>query len=942
MPAKRSSRRSSAPRKGRRCYQMHIPYVGREAELSLIDAAFARACEGTGSIILVYGEAGIGKTRFCAELRRSWHQRGGIVVPGRAAPEEASVPYAALADSLRAVRRTAPALWGAAKARADVLWPIASELASDARAPERPVDQAVLFEALLDAVDEVGTSEAPVLWIMDDIHWADNAAWEFTRYAARRIADMNVVLAVTYRDEEIGPWHPWWPGLVRLKREPTVLNLPLSRLPQADGEQLVRAINPDLSDATVDQILRRAAGTPLLLEELTSLATRPGYELAVPDAVQATVRERTGRLGISGRELLEAAAVAGLDMDVELLASIAPAGDPEELVAVGLFERDDKGIRFRHPLFHQAAHYAVPRERRRILHSPGRSTMSASGRYSAEHVAARLEWAGQPEAALSTLESAAADAERTAHFARKATLQLGAFQLAQRHRSLAKRHADLERAAIWDLFTTGRWSELDPLLRDAWPRRHELPQAEHAMLAAIFCQHLFWTSSMDQARVLATEELAGLERYGATDATGPLLRELAQVAWFQGDLATARAYADRALEVARRTDDHELEIRIQHIELSIALGEHGYGESLLRKVDEYAAFARQRRLPSPGAWTRLLLSLVTADLRGIQEARKAAEQPDAWSWLAAMFEAVFCLTEGRHEESEAIFGQIHHQYQLRIPAIAAWVDAKEAYLYLHRGDLDEARRILDKPSEAVNAASRGLIGGERAAARGWLAWENGRFEEASTQLGRACAEEFISTYNTISLGPLQLPLYVDALMRLDRADEADAAVMIMDARNMDHSRFIVAASSAARFRQQPTPENAVAAARAADAAPWPWLAALVGCWRGEFLLETESAIAARDRFAAIGSRLGVQRAEQVLRSLGMRVPRSEATAGQLSPREMEVAELIAQGLSNPVIARRLFLSRPTVATHVVSILAKLGFSSRSQIAAWIARRELPS
>jgi DNA-binding CsgD family transcriptional regulator len=924
----------------RQRYPMQAPYVGREAELSLVDAAFTRVREGAGSIVLIYGEAGIGKTRLCAELGRSWHQRGGIVVAGRAAPEEASVPYAALADSLRAARRTSPALWAAAKARAEVLWPIASELVPETKTPQRPVDQAVLFEALLDAVAETGTSEAPVLWVIDDIHWADNVAWEFIRYAARRIADMNVVLAVTYRDEEIGPWHPWWPGLVRLKREPAVLNLPLSRLPQADGEQLVRAINPDLSDATVDQILRRATGTPLLLEELTSLATRPGNELAVPDAVQATVRERTGRLGISGRELLDAAAVAGLDMDAELLASIAPAGDPEELVAVGLFEQDDKGVRFRHPLFHQAAHAAVPRERRRILHERIAEAMSASGRYSAEHIAARLEWAGRPEAALSTLESAAADEERTAHLARKATLQLGAFQLAKRHRSLAKRHADLERAAIWDLFTTGRWSELDPLLRDAWPRRQELTHAERAMLAAIFCQHLFWTGSMDQARIVAAEELALLEQDGISDAAGPLLRELAQVAWFQGDLATARAYADRALEVARRTGDHEFEIRIQHIELPIACGEHGYGESLLRKVDEYAAAARRWRLPNPGAWTRLLLSLVTADLAGVQEARKAAEQPDAWSWLAAMFEAVFCLTEGRHEESEAIFGQIHHQYRLRIPMIAAWVDAKEACLYLHRGDLDEARRMLDGPSGAGNAASRGLIGGEWAAARGWLAWENSRSEEAAAQLAKACAEGLISTYNTISLGPLQIPLYVDALMRLDRTDEANAAVTVMDAHNMEHSRFVVAAASAARFRLQPTPERAVAATRAADAAPWPWLAALVGCWRGEFLLEAEPAIAARDRFAAIGSRLGVQRAEQVLRSLGIGAPRSEATAGKLSPREMEVAELIAQGLSNPAIARRLFLSRPTVATHTASILAKLGFSSRSQIAAWIARRQL--
>jgi DNA-binding CsgD family transcriptional regulator len=918
---------------------MRVAYVGREAELGLLDVVFAGTREGAGSIVLVYGEAGIGKTRLCVELRRSWQQRGGIVLPGRAVPEEASVPYAALADSLRASRRTAPAIWEAARSRGEVLWPVASELASEARATERPVDQVVLFEALLDAVDEVATSEVPALWILDDIHWADNAAWGFVRYVVRRIQDMSVALVVSYRDEEIGPWHPWWPSLVRLKQEPVVLNLPLGRLAKADGERLVRAMEPDLPAGTVNQILRRAAGTPLLLEELTSLAVRPGYELTVPDAVRATVRERADRLSQQARELLDAAAMAGFDMDAELLASVTPGGDPDELVAAGLLQRDDRGIRFRHPLFYEAVHAAVPRDRRHDLHERIADIMSASGRHSPELIATHLEWADRPEAALSTLESAAGDAGRTGHLARKATLQLGAFQLAQRHRSLAKRHADLERTAIQDLFATGRWSELDPLLRSAWSRRDELPHPERAQLAAIRCQHLFWTDSMDQALTLATEELAGLQRYGAMDAAGPLLRELALAAWFKGDRATARAFVDRALEVARRTRDHELDIGAQQIELAIACGEYGYDQAILRRVQEYTAATRDRGLSSPGNWMRLLLSLLIADLPGIQEVRMVTEQADAWTWLAAMFEAAFCLLEGKHEESEVIFSQIRHEYRLRTPTIATWVGAKEACLYLHRGDLGEARKILEGPGGAGNAAALGLIGGEWAAARGWLAWEEGNFEEAAGLLARACAGDLVGTYNTISLGWLLLPLLVDALMRLNRVDEAAAAIAIEGAFNVRHSRFVTVAIAAARFREQPTAKNAVTAATAANAAPWPWLSAQIGCWQGEFLLESEAATIARDRFAAIGSQLAVQRVEQVLQRLSVKVPSREADQSQLSEREMQVAMLIAQGLTNPAIARRLFLSRPTVAAHVASILAKLGFSSRSQIAAWIARRE---
>src|SRR5215471_18921937 len=267
------------------------PLVGRNAEVSRLAAVLARAGEGAGSLVLVSGEAGIGKTRLCAELRRLHRQGGGRVLLGRAAPQEASVPYAALADALRAARRAEPAVWEAARARAEILWAVASELAFELSGPGRPADRPVLFEALLDAVDEAA-GDGTTLWVLDDIHWADDSTWEFVRYAARRVADLALVLVVIYREEEIGPAHPRWPALVQLKREPSVLSLPLARLSAADGERIVRAVDPTLPMHTIVKILERGAGTPLLVEELASLASRSGQLLLVPDIVRATMRER--------------------------------------------------------------------------------------------------------------------------------------------------------------------------------------------------------------------------------------------------------------------------------------------------------------------------------------------------------------------------------------------------------------------------------------------------------------------------------------------------------------------------------------------------------------------------------------------------------------------------------------------------------------------------
>jgi len=808
--------------------------------------------------------------------------------------------------------------------------------------PGRSAVRPVLFEALLDAVDEAA-GVGSTLWVLDDIHWADDWTWEFVRYAARRVADLALVLAVTYREEEIGPAHPWWPGLVQLKREPSVLCLPLARLSAAHGERIVRAVNPALPEDKVAKIVERGAGTPLLVEELASLASRPGDLLGLPDIVEVTVRERAGRLDPAGRALLEAAAVAGLDVDAQLLASVFPGGQPGDLMSAGLLDKEDEErFRFRHPLLHEAVYQEVPAERRRALHEQIAAAMMAEGGHTAERVAAHLERAGLLEAALSVLEQAVEEANRAGQVGRSATLRLGAFQLAGRHGSLAGQRARLEEAATRGLFGAGRWSELDPLVRGAWSRRGALPHIQRARLAAMFSAHLFWTGSLTQAFTVARNELASLEERGALDDGAALLREAALIAWFMGDGPTARAFVDRALDTARRTGDLDLEIRACRVDIVIAYGEQRDARAAIARMRENAGLARAQGLVVHEGWALVYLSFITGALQDVQAARQVSEQTGAWFWVATLQEGWFHLIEGRRDLSEVIFGQIRHELRLGIPTMAAWVDAKEACLYLHRGDLDEARKLLEGPSAASEASSCGLIGAEWSAALGWLAWEEGRLPEACAHLASAGADSVMGTYNTISAGPLFLALRVDALLQQDRFHEASAAISAAETFNLGHNRFMAAALAAARFRLDPAIQRALNAESVTSAAPWPWLHALVGCWRGEFLQDAGAAEGARRQFDAIGAHLGVRRAEAVLRRLGARLPRRERAAGLLSPREVEVADLVAEGLSNPAIARRLYVSRATVASHVGHILVKLGFSSRAQIAAWAAQRRAPA
>jgi DNA-binding NarL/FixJ family response regulator len=204
--------------------------------------------------------------------------------------------------------------------------------------------------------------------------------------------------------------------------------------------------------------------------------------------------------------------------------------------------------------------------------------------------------------------------------------------------------------------------------------------------------------------------------------------------------------------------------------------------------------------------------------------------------------------------------------------------------------------------------------------------------EESVQLWRT------GCWHTLAGGPLLLPLQVDALLRIRHADAV--AMLFEHAPAGDGTRFYAAGLAAARFRHQPTDTLAEEAQANAAAAPWPWLSALIGTWRGELLGDSDCAASAATLFEEIGATSGVARSEKALRRLGVQRPR-RAAASPLSERELEVARLVADGLSNPAIAARLYL-RPTVASHVIHILTKLGFSSRSQIAAWVAGQRLGS
>lgn len=912
----------------------NLPLIGRDEELRVLGDALTRAQGGRGSLVLVSGEAGVGKTRLHGEFRRT-HQDQIRSIVGRGFPEDAGIAFGPLADAFRSARRAGTPLWNAGLARSRILSAVLQELRG-AR-PKESFDRPVLFEALLDAVEDAG-GEIPFVWVLEDIHWADDSTWEFVKYSTRRVTDIKLMLVATYREEEVGSTHAWWTRLSWLKRDPSVVIVRLGRLGPDEAELLVRRIAPDLGDQLVASIVDRSAGTPLLVEELTNLAAKTGELPPVPEVVLATVIERSRHLEDPARNLLEVAAVTGFEVEMELLGSLRPNASATSLVEAGLLERDGDVVRFRHPLLREAAYERIEPDRRRAIHDEVAAELERRGDASVEHAGIHLERADRPEAALAAIEDAAVTARSGGDVGRAASLGLAALATARRHKVLLGRERGLTKSVIADLFRAGRWSELDPLVRQAWGGREELSPDDRAWLANVMALHLFWSGEISEAGNLVEAQIEHLERVGGMEHAAMFLAQASFIAWFRGQTEFALPLADQAIESAQAFGDAEAQCRARNVYALARYQRDRDRETAVQLHRQNAAFARNLGLNFAEANSLWSLSHYTVTPEDYEAAEAAATR--AGTWFAAparMAKAFMHLIEGRPDEAERVFVHLGPEIRLGIPAMAYWMDIKEAWLFLHRGDVESARRVLEERSDS-EGASLVLWASEGSATRGWLEWEVGNFEHAANHFARAVDEWPLGAYHLFVGGPVLLPLHIDALLRLDRRDEALSAIESAEALNGPPERFFAAALATARFRLDPSIQTSLEANSLAAAARWPWIRALVDAWRGELLDDADAARTAADLFEEIGARRGVERAEAVLRRLGVRISRPASGPRALTRRELEVAELVAAGLSNPAIARRLFLSRPTVASHISHILTKLGFSSRTQIAAWIAEQ----
>ncbi len=907
---------------------MELGFVGRATELEELAARLDAALDGRAGVVLLAGEPGIGKSRLAAEF--------GRLAGARAVP----VLWGGCTDAA-----DAPAYWPWRRVLRGWLGPLPDELAALGAGCGAVTGGRF---ALADAVTRFLTtaaSAAGLVVVLDDLQWADAASAALLGHVAREAGGARLLVVGTFRPAELAAPLPG-------------VRLDLGGL--TAGE--IGTALPGVSPARAAVLAERAGGNPFLVGELVRAWRAGTPDEEVPAAVRDVVRARLARLPAACRDLLAAAAVLGREIDPDLLAGVTgrPPGDLLDdlapALADGVLEHSPaRRPRFVHDLLREAVLADADAAR---VHARAARFLAARADDPdvlpslAAHALAGLPH-GDRRAAVGWARRAAEQAtgrrshEDAARFC-AAALDAGRATLGPEERGELLLSLAQARACCHDISgAVAACRTLADLARETG----DAAALGRAALALPGVSHADW---LRLTRGWCAEALAGLP-----DADDPLrsrlLAQLAHSTLLDADAPLLARVSGEALAMAERLDD------------PTALVE--------------ALRARQlARSGASGAVERLALGG-----RMLAVAGRTADPADAMWGHLWRFDALLQL--GRAAEAEAELD--------RLESVVARLRRPLARLHLVRGRFTIAAgcgrfaRATDLNEEALELARRAGDDGAVGTALtmrlvlacctgqdpGDLAWFHDAPDLASpyTALARVTHAQLLldrGDRDGAARWCADLPApgspRVPAFLALPlEAKRAEVVADLGDAETAETAQRLLAPhadlhvvggagavlttgsvrtplGAAALACGRPDPavrhlEAAVAANEAAGLVPW--------AAHARFRLAT--ALRERGRRGDADAALAVARSAQgVAERLGM-APLRRRTAelvaalgerGPLSPREAEIARYVARGLTNRQIAADAGISERTVETHVQHVLAKLGFSRRAEIAAWVARR----
>ncbi len=778
-------------------------FFGRAAELAVVDEAMKRANTSRRcQVVFVAGEAGMGKTALVAQIARTAHSEGAVVLFGHA-DEDLGVAYQPWIEALKLlVRDSDPTLVGELpSAQRVALARLVPEVGGDGRVADPDMERLLLLEATSELL-AAASQRSPVLVVLDDLHWADTASLQLLRHVISSTTPMNMTIACTYRDTDLGRGDPLTKLLADMHREANVTRLPLAGLEDNElVELLAAAAGHELDEDGVGlahALRRETDGNPFFTAEMLRHLGETGgivlgddgrwsltgtfEELGLPSSVRDVVGRRVERLGDEALRVLCLASVIGREFDHNLLARLADVDEDRLLdlldsavsAAVLVESRTADRYRFAHALIQHSLYDELSPARRQRAHQRVAETLET--RTTAEDAATLGELAHHWVAATrpADLDKALGYVRRAGDAAREALAPDDAVRWYQQALDLVARQTppnDHERAELLAVLGTVQCQAEQPEYREtlieAGTLAIQLDRTDIVVQAALgFGQHFAIQSGDNAAKPLIR---AAVDRIGIepTPSRARLLAKLSITYDAAVESGDRYALALQAVDAARQTRDDATFINVveathltlatpdrrdQHLDdlqraLTIA---DRLGDPVLRCRIRYAAmWARYQQVDLAGADTIL----------GEMESLDEMVGLPYLAWTVMEFITGRTLLAGRFSEAEAV-----NERMLEVGTTAP--DALSAYgglLYAirwHQGRIAEVADFFldiarDNQSLAALRATVPL-----------MLCELGRIDEAHELLAAEAVTNFDFPY--------------DAMWLVSMASVADAAVITAD------------------------------------------------------------------------------------------------------------------------------------------------------------------
>ncbi len=938
--------------------------IGRQREQAELQRALAAVQQGQGGLVLLAGEAGVGKTRLAEDFLT---QSGCLILKGGAS-ETATPPYGPITMILRTYLRLRPGDLTRCGPLAKYLALLLPELGA---APDQS-DRATLGEALRCAFETMARHE-PTAIFLDDLQWADNATLELLPSLTVALSQIHLLLVGAYRSDEIPRSHPLRRLRHELRRLRQLSEIVVEPLNQAGtGLLAARTLNQALNPTLVAILYDRTQGVPLFVEELASalvssgglrssqvgLELIPGETVPVPDTVRDAVLLRLDRLSQPARRRLEIAAVAGLDFDLELIVKLA--GDEaglEELFEYGLIREVAPGRgAFRHALTREAIYGDILWTRRRSLH---------------RHMASQLEANGAPVEVVAEHWLAARELEqarRTLLLSAEKWYSLHAYrdaaQAAQRALEIwPEGENETQRLAVLDQL--GRCAQLCGMFADAARAWREVAEGWHQIndmhrfaetqrrLATVYELQAAWGQALGARQAAA-------EAFATNELPGEAASERLTIA---AHLHGAGSYSAALELIAIASPEAELAGRLDL--MARALGLRGAVLAKLGQVQtgrETAqaglSLALQHNLTAPAAeiYQRLASTLEqAADYSTAREVYLTAMNYCDEHGASVMGQ--FCMAciagvlwqTGEWPQAITLCREVMAS-ATNPPIVQAVAAAHLGLVYACRGEAGRARKLL---FEATTQAQRNEVAALELICEWCLAMvaEQERAYTSTAEHCRLVLERWAQTEERHYVIPTlrwAATFFAGQGAKTDTRACAEALSKIATATGNPEA---LAALAHALGEAALLDQEAGQAARQFDQALALLRTLEVPFQRAETELRAGVALAAAGEREAgvqylvkahhtarkLGTRPLAAQATQALAALGEKVDRRlgqraahRLQQGGLTRRQLEVLRQIALGHTNQEIARDLFLSPRTVDMHVADILARLDCRTRAE------------